>query len=413
MPRVVVAGSDADPNFAVVDFTNPASPIVTRVPSDPRFPFGACRVAMNGQLAVIGDSQGSAIRLVDVSNPTAPATLGFVNTKLAGISAIAIRDKLVVAGELFNNIKARVMLIDFSLPASPRILGISPTPFVTVHGTAVAISNVVFLSETLIAVAGASDPQIAIIDFSDPNNPQLSNFTQTQLIGSPAIDARNGKIAAGDGNGSRVNLFDANSRTLLRAFPSNLFPVNSVALSDNFIFAGSNQDPVASCIPLDGSAINIAQVGLGVGLITALDGTIGVCGANNNTFIKLVDVSAHPPAILGSANVQFGFVTSIAISSFDVSGGGGGGGTSGGGTQQGQGSQGGASGGITGGGHSGVVPPGFSGFGDHIDRPFCVRAIMVAFHLPPEKGFRHIQPEVGCIGDFIKKLFQGEIHASE
>ena len=47
MPLVAVAGSDNDPFFAVVDFSTPDQPVVTRVSNDPQFPFGAYRVAID------------------------------------------------------------------------------------------------------------------------------------------------------------------------------------------------------------------------------------------------------------------------------------------------------------------------------------------------------------------------------
>ena len=90
MPQVVVAGSDHDSFFAVVDFSVPDKPIVVRVPPDPRFPFGACRVAIDGPFVAAGDPQGGDLRLVDVTNPHQPASRGFLRTNLSGIAAIAI-----------------------------------------------------------------------------------------------------------------------------------------------------------------------------------------------------------------------------------------------------------------------------------------------------------------------------------
>jgi hypothetical protein len=95
MPRVVVAGSDNDSFFAVVDFTAPDNPVVKRVPPDPRFPFGACRVDIDRSMVAVGDSQGGDIGLFDVSNPSNPVSLGFIRTILSGIAAIAIRGSLV------------------------------------------------------------------------------------------------------------------------------------------------------------------------------------------------------------------------------------------------------------------------------------------------------------------------------
>jgi hypothetical protein len=96
--KVRITGSDNDPFFAVIDFTAPETPVVKRVAPDSRFPFGACRVAINGSRVAAGDSQGGDIRLVDVSNPSNPVSLGFIRMNLYGIAAIAIRGSLVAAG---------------------------------------------------------------------------------------------------------------------------------------------------------------------------------------------------------------------------------------------------------------------------------------------------------------------------
>ena len=91
MRRVVVAGSDIDPSFAIVDFSDPDNPVVHRVTPNLQFPFGACRVAIVGSKVVVGDSQGSNLRFLDVSDPANPETLSFLRTDLAGIAAVNIK----------------------------------------------------------------------------------------------------------------------------------------------------------------------------------------------------------------------------------------------------------------------------------------------------------------------------------
>lgn len=237
---------------------------------------------------VAGDSQGSDIRLLDVSNPARPVTLGFLHTNLAGIGAINIRGTLVTAGELFGAGTVRVLLIDFSSPTNPRILGTAIVPFASGGSPgsgppqASAISSIAFLSDSVVVVAGPNQLQVSLVDFSNPANPQVTNFSNTHLSGPPAIDAKNGKFAAGDGNGSHVNLFDA-GLNLLSSFSTQLLPVSQVALSESFILATSSEDALAVCIPVDGSPVQSVKPLLGLGLLPAVDGNMGVCGATEST----------------------------------------------------------------------------------------------------------------------------------
>jgi hypothetical protein len=408
MVRVVVAGSDADPFFAVVDFSDPANPVVTRVAPDPQFPFGACRVAIDGAHVIVGDSQGGDLRLLDVSDPAHPATLGFLRTDLAGVAAVNIKGARVVAGELFGASTVRVILVDISAPGTPAIIGTAIVPFASGAGSgppnpspgppaAAAISSVAFLSDTVVAVSGPNQLQVTLVDFADPARPQVTNFSRTNLAGPPAIDAKNGRFAAGDGNGSKVNLFDAQGNAL-DSFTTPLFPVSQVAMSPSFILATSAEDALVACIPLDGRPVTSLVAGLGLGLVPNIDGELGVCGGNESTFLQLIDLSVDPPVLLGArANAMFPMVTTVGVSAFGAAGGGGQGG--GGGAQGGQGGHGGH------GGHPGVVPPG--GQGDHLARPFSLRPIMISVHLAPARGLRIVRPRVTSVFQFCVQAFEG------
>ncbi len=412
MPTVVVAGSDADPFFTVVDFTDPDNPVVTRVAPDPNFPFGACRVAIQGSIVIAGDSQGSDLRLLDVSNPTQPVTLGFLRTDLAGVAAVNINRSRVAAGELFGASTVRVLLVDITAPANARIIGTAIAPFASGGSpgsgppSAAAISSVAFLSDSIVVVSGPNQLQITLVDFADPMNPLVTNFSNTNLAGPPAIDAKNGKFSAGDGDGSNVKLF-ATGLNQLASFRTGLFPVSQVAMSDSFILATSAEDEIVATIPLTGGEVQSVLTGLGVGLVPAVEDKLGVCGANNSPFLKLIDLSVDPPVLLGApANAESAFITSIGISVFGAAGtgggssGGGAGGTSGGGGHGGS------------GGHPGIVPVG-SGGGNHLGRPFGLRAIMVAAGLKPERGLRIVRPLIVSVSDFAVKSFEEIVHYTE
>jgi hypothetical protein len=132
MPRVAVAGSDNSFVFAVIDFTNPAIPVITSV--DPGF-GGNCRVTLDGPRCLVGNGLGGQVRLVDVTNPAVPVLHGTVNTMLSGIGALAVQGSMVAVGEWVNTFQARVALLDFSDPAAPTILTVVPTPLSSLPST--------------------------------------------------------------------------------------------------------------------------------------------------------------------------------------------------------------------------------------------------------------------------------------
>lgn len=110
-------------------------------------------------------------------------------------------------------------------------------------------------------------------------------------------------------------------------------------------------------------------------------------GDRKHTFLKLIDLSANPPAVVGAtANAQFALVTTIGISLFGTTGHGGGG-TQGGGV------------------HGGGVPAG-GGSGNLLTRPFGLRAIMISVGLKPERGLRIIRPVFVSVNDFAVRAFE-------
>src|SRR5436190_22809010 len=94
---VAVAGSKNSNSFAVIDFTNSASPV--NVPATPPF-AGGCTVDCYGALACAGNYVGGQIAIYDISKPASPTWKGSVTTILNGIGAISFDGSHVLAGEL-------------------------------------------------------------------------------------------------------------------------------------------------------------------------------------------------------------------------------------------------------------------------------------------------------------------------
>src|ERR1700739_637833 len=180
MPRVIVAGSEIDTRFAVIDFTNPALPSV--VLPNPGF-GGGCRGYIDETTVGVGSVLSGAVTVYDVMAPSAPVQGGTINTMLAGIGAIAVMGTLVAVGEWVNSFAARVKLIDFSNPMLPVILGTAVTPFTNITIPAdpndpnsqpqpsAAIASIAFVSGMVVVAAGPSGAQIAQVDFTNPALP--------------------------------------------------------------------------------------------------------------------------------------------------------------------------------------------------------------------------------------------------
>jgi hypothetical protein len=319
MPRVVVAGSENDTSFAVIDFTTPGSPAVVRV--NPGFAAG-CRVAINGTSAAVGSVLSGEVRLVDVTTPAAPIQQGSINTMLSGIGAIAVRGTRVAVGEFINSFQARAKLIDYSNSLSPSVIGTAPTPLTSVSGggtqTLAAISSIAFLSDNVVFVSGPALFQIYQIDFTNPGAPVVTMFTPVLSGGiSLDVDAAASRLAAGDNNSTVLKLFNATSKALIGQANTTLGGVLSVAVKSPLVLAGGPNDIQAVRVDFSGAPTVAAfNPGLGGGCTTAIEGTIGACGAILGTHVALINLVPSPPAILGSADAGIASISTLAISTF-------------------------------------------------------------------------------------------------
>ena len=314
MTRIVVAGSENDTSFVVINFTIPGNPSV--VPINPGFGAG-CRVAIDGFNAAVGNVLGGNVRLVNVSNPHAPVLQGMVSTVLAGIGAIAIHGQHVAVGEFTNSFKARVVLIDFSSPGKPVILGTAQTPLASVATspteTLAAISSLAFIGPNRVVASGPSDFEIVQVDFTNPTSAVVSTFNPA-LAGPPSIDADGNQIVAGDTTSGIIKLFNASTQSLAGSINSRLPSITSIAFAAPLVLAASQ------------SAYNVVRIsfsdrptatsfdpGLRGGCTTAIKGTIGACGAIWGTEVKLVDLTPATPVVLGTADAGIPSISTLAI----------------------------------------------------------------------------------------------------
>jgi von Willebrand factor type A domain/Abnormal spindle-like microcephaly-assoc'd, ASPM-SPD-2-Hydin len=323
MPRVAVAGSDNSFSFAVIDFTNPASPIITSV--NPGF-GGNCRVTLDGPRCFVGNGLGGEVRLVDVTNPAAPVQRGIVNTALSGIGALAVQGSLVAVGEWVNNFQARVALLDFSNPAAPAVLKVVPTPLTSLptpsgqpNPNPPAITSIAFTGTNHVVAAGSSDPEIVKIDFSNLANPVVTTFLSG--FSAVAMDADLTHVVAGDQTGAQVKLFDAATNAVL-AGPAGttLGGVTSLALAFPLALAGSANDLRAVRVAFSGTSATMTAFtpSAGGGFTTAVEGTLGACGTISGFNVVLVDLAPATPAVLGVANSGLGSIGTLSLKTFTV-----------------------------------------------------------------------------------------------
>ncbi|HXM17886.1 MAG TPA: choice-of-anchor D domain-containing protein [Candidatus Tumulicola sp.] len=313
MPRVVVAGSENDTSFAVIDFTNPNAPSVKLV--DPGFASG-CHVTINGNNAVAGSVLTSKVRLVDVSNPAVPALRGTIATPLNGIGAIAMRGSRVAVGEFVNNFKARVSLLDFSNPNAPTVIGTAATPLASNPNT--AVGSIAFLSDNVVVASGPSDFEIVQVDFSNPMAPVVTNFNPV-LAGPPVIDSDSAVIAAGDSTSGILKLFDVN-KALIASVNTMLPGITSVAVSNPLVLAASANSFNSDKVDFGGPSVSSFNPNLAGGSTTAIEGKTGACGAILGSSVALVDLTGAP-AVLGTANAAVASISTLAISTFAGPGG--------------------------------------------------------------------------------------------
>jgi len=312
MSIVVTAGAPASFKFAVIDFSNPGSPVV----ATPSFQ-GGCQVNQDGAKAFAGNLNGGQVQLFDISNPAAPVAKGTAQTVLSGIGAIAIRGTLVAAGEETNTFKARICLIDFSSPDQPTILGYAQTPLVSVTvGTNAlpAISSLAFTGPDRVVASGPSNFLIAIADFATPASPAVTTFNPPA---PPCVDADENvqRIVTGDTTASWVRLYDT-SLNLMATANSTLNSVDYISLSGQRALAGSNNTFQAALIDFSATPPRVTTFDpqLGGGSCTVIKGTRGCCGAVLGWDVKLFDVTASPPALLGTANTNVvGSIASLGM----------------------------------------------------------------------------------------------------
>lgn len=289
----------------------PAFPQVSLVAAVLCFSF-VWSMSARAQLAVVGQTNGPRVTVVDVSAPATPIVRGSVNTTLVGISSIAVdaTGSRVVAGELNG---CRIALISIQNPDAPVQTGTFCTTFAGVSSVAV--------SGTRAIVGQQSGPGVELYDITGAAPVKIGVNLNTVLVGISSVAASGGCAIAGELNQNRVvgiNIAGAGPVVAGSAVNTTLVGVSSVGLSGTRAIAGEQNGPrvqaltTSACAVTLGGGLNLSGI-VGVAAIS-LSGTRAIVGELNGPDVAVVDVTtaATPTQIGGTISTGFAGVSSVA-----------------------------------------------------------------------------------------------------
>jgi hypothetical protein len=311
MTNIVVAGSNNDNSFAVIDFTLPASPVKVLVTP----PFqGGCMVDTGGTLAVAGNFNGTEVAVYDISNPASPVLKGTVATGLDGIGAISLDGSHVLVGEVSGQ---RVALIDVTNPAAPHIL--------SVFTSAIASIAAVALKGSLAVASGPNDLIFVVLDYTNPAGPAQIQFTPgtggVHFGGAITCDLDGAHAALADIGSGNVYLFDVSGAApaVLSQYQSDQAGVSSISISGSTVAAASSNDFTVTLVSFQNPASPAGTdtpTNLGGGATVKLAGGFLAAGAINDFDVSIFSVAGTALTPLGQDNTTLGSIATLGYTSF-------------------------------------------------------------------------------------------------
>ncbi|MGB8128207.1 MAG: choice-of-anchor D domain-containing protein [Candidatus Angelobacter sp.] len=310
--NVVVAGSQNDFSFAIIDLTNPATPSVKLVQP----PFNNnCIVDCDGTFVAAGEFNGSQVVIYDISNPAAPVQKGSVNTALGGIGGLSVNGTRVLAGELNG---FRVVLIDISNPATPTILSTFTT---AISGIASAQ-----LKNNKALVCGPNDLIFVVLDYTNPALPTQTKFvpgTGGVFFGGSLVGDLDGNTAAlADAGSGNVYLFDVSAAITFKGKKTTTQAgVFSISISGTTVAAASSNDTTISVVsflnPSTPTETDSSDA-LNGGATIKISGSFLAAGDILGSNVNLFSVNGTALTLLGTANAVIPSLASIGFTSFTV-----------------------------------------------------------------------------------------------
>jgi hypothetical protein len=311
MTAVVVAGSNNDNWFSVIDFSVPSSPSTVAV--HPQFQ-GGCMVDTDATLAVAGNFNGGQVAVYDIASPASPVLRGMLSTQLAGIGAISLDGSRVLAGEVNGQ---RVALIDVANPVSPVLK--------SVFTTSIASIGAIALKGGLAVASGPNDLIFVVLDYANPASPSEVQFAPGSggvfFGGSVTCDLDGTRAAVADASDGTLYLFDVSGGppSLLGRFPSTQAGVFSISVSGATVAAASTNDAMFTVASFQNPASPTGtntQASLGGGVTVKLAAGRAVAGAVNGTDVALFSVAGTTAALLGTVNSGLASIATLGYTSF-------------------------------------------------------------------------------------------------
>ncbi|HVY68237.1 MAG TPA: hypothetical protein VHA30_05075, partial [Patescibacteria group bacterium] len=189
--------------------------------SSPNYLDAPYQLAIQGKYAFVVTGNNSQLNVIDITTPTAPATVGHVVLGSSGMSTVAVSGKYAYVGN-FNN---QIFVVDISKPTNPVLVS-------TFNPTGNNMGSFKISGKYLYIAEYQLDNKLEIVDISNPYalKSLASISTSNQFAYGVAVSGH--YVYVTDDN--YLDIYDVSN-------PTN--PVHTASLYDNTALIGA-QDPI-------------------------------------------------------------------------------------------------------------------------------------------------------------------------
>jgi hypothetical protein len=263
-------------------------------------------VAVSGNYAYITSGSQNCLRVVDISNPTAPSIVATLSG-LTGAGYVAVSG---TKAYVTSSSGAYLKVVDISTPTSPAVVGTLST--LTAAGR-VAVSG------SYAYVVSATGGTLRVIDVSVSTTPSLVG-TLSGLT-SPYDVAISGNYAyVVNSNSTTMNIINVTTKAspALVGTATGLNSPLGVAVSGNYAYVTNSGTTTMSIIDISTPASPVV-VGTATGLTSpadiAVSGNYAYVVSSNGAHLKVIDVSTYSsPVVVGTLATGLTLPYQIAVS---------------------------------------------------------------------------------------------------
>jgi len=219
----------ASAGLYIFNISNPAAPAWVGFYDTPGW---AEDVAVAGSYAYVADFD-RGLRVIDISDPAEPVEVGFYDPPAGeSISVAVVGDYAYLADSTFTGVGGGLRVVDISNPAAPTEVGY--------HSTLCRAAKDVVVAGNYAYVA-ATGCHLVILDISEPTNPTFTGMLyKSGLDNGVALD---GSIAylAGSNGLSVVDVSDPAAPKQVDFYSTTAW-LERVAVSDGYVYATATFD---------------------------------------------------------------------------------------------------------------------------------------------------------------------------